>query len=894
MSKQPLCGETVLSTNGLIVGLGSQGFRLEVPAISGRSGEIIALIGGNATGKSTLLYTLATMHAPVDGTISYFVPDGHELKPYEFGARGHGLAGDSKLCGDFRNRHIGFGPQLPGLLSSLTLRENAALRTALGGWDAGSVDLLLERVGLREAVNQYPGVSSGGQVGRALLARALYGGPIVVILDESTSQVDARTAPDLLAMARAYARQGALVIFSCHDLHLAAAVADRFWLTVAQGGNGPAPLVFPFQDRDDPNCLDPWPDGTPRPILPPVNGCERSRAEVRTLADNLAAALSVYGRTAIPLAKEPPAPPSGGALPRRVVPRLATICRYAVRENMAPERRTARLAVLALVALAVACFASLRDLAQGVRANLDRKTPPHNPQINRIDAFASRPGRERPVITPDEIHQLKHKLAGLDSLSLIMERSSVEFHDAAGRTRKTTLVSYQPGDPHFAVVSPGERAQAPRGMIYLTSNPAPQPAAAVDQPVLFVPLRWLRKYYWRIGPDQPDGKYPTSIELSLGGVPIPESVQEDDPRMKGWRGIVSVPAVVVDFPDSVLRSDWKDDPNKLLASDGFLRRLTSWQTGWGFVLRGQGGIPLADDVPIVTEIRATIPGATSEWLKDNRIPRLASAPFAPVRTFEDGSELVLKLDPANRADHLMTESMARAVLADLVTEMKKIHAGDGELLAFQTVPSSALAPVLPPLPPGEYTRAELVFHNLGDVLPAEGVARQICPDLGFYVRYREAIEQFRAVRFIVDGGGILLEGAFVMALLFVVGMLAYLHAAAKTAETASLRVLGMPTRAAGRLFLAQLALLVLPACALGLALARAAAWAGNNFVARQIAPSAPGAAAAKVFASCQGQPLAGIIAVFAWSAIVLAACTCLSVRVAGGKSIAGDLQRGGY
>ena len=61
------------------------------------------------------------------------------------------------------------------------------------------------------------------------------------------------------------------------------------------------------------------------------------------------------------------------------------------------------------------------------------------------------------MITADEADRLRHRLAGVDSLSLVMERSSVEFHDAAGRVRKTTLVSYQPGDPHYAAVLPQDR-----------------------------------------------------------------------------------------------------------------------------------------------------------------------------------------------------------------------------------------------------------------------------------------------------------------------------------------------------------------------------------------------------------------------------------------------------
>jgi hypothetical protein len=222
----------------------------------------------------------------------------------------------------------------------------------------------------------------------------------------------------------------------------------------------------------------------------------------------------------------------------------------------------------------------------------------------------------------------------------------------------------------------------------------------------------------------------------------------------------------------------------------------------------------------------------------------------------DGEALILKLDPTNRPDQVLTRKEAEAKLAGF----KRMIESKKHMLVIEfakTLASSSLASVPPPLPEGQYDRALLRFRDLGDVLSGEDAARRCCPDLAYFVRYRSGIDKFQAVRFMVEGFSIVLDIAFVFAMLFVVGMLAYLHAVAKLAEAGVLRSFGLSSRGIGQLFLAQLGLLVLPSCVVGIALARAAAWLSNDWVAWRLAPPSPGDLVPAVFASGQGDALAG-------------------------------------
>jgi lipoprotein-releasing system ATP-binding protein len=146
-------------------------------------GESLALIGESGVGKSTLLYLLSGLDTPTSGTISY---NFRELR--RFAA--------SELA-EFRNREIGFVWQSHNLLPEFTAQENVMMPLLVRGAtqaEARSASLeKLAEVGLRDRAGHRAGELSGGEQQRVALARALVGKPSVLLADEPTGNLDART-----------------------------------------------------------------------------------------------------------------------------------------------------------------------------------------------------------------------------------------------------------------------------------------------------------------------------------------------------------------------------------------------------------------------------------------------------------------------------------------------------------------------------------------------------------------------------------------------------------------------------------------------------------------------------------------------------------------------------
>ncbi|MGW1751961.1 ABC transporter ATP-binding protein [Streptomyces sp. NPDC002092] len=179
-------------------------------------GEILTLVGPSGCGKSTLLRTLAGLLAPLAGDVGQ---DGHPLT---------GPAADRALIF-----------QEDALLPWRTLRANVELPLAIKGLPRAErrrqAEDWLERVGLAEQSRQLPHRVSGGQRGRAQLARALAGAPRAVLMDEPFGALDAQTRAGMQDLLVEVLRgTGATVVFVTHDVDEALFLGDR----VALLGNG--------------------------------------------------------------------------------------------------------------------------------------------------------------------------------------------------------------------------------------------------------------------------------------------------------------------------------------------------------------------------------------------------------------------------------------------------------------------------------------------------------------------------------------------------------------------------------------------------------------------------------------------------------------------------------
>jgi iron complex transport system ATP-binding protein len=190
---------------------------LERVNFRGQSGEFVAVIGANGAGKSTLLAVLAGLLAPDSGTVSLDGRSMANLSRAEI-ARARAYLPQNPRCewpiAVERLIALGLTPALPAF-GGLPAKMQARVDDMLGAWD-----LVSHR-------GQAATTISGGELARAMLARASVGDPDILIADEPISGLDPRHALDTVARLRASALGGKLVIAAVHDLTMAARYATR-------------------------------------------------------------------------------------------------------------------------------------------------------------------------------------------------------------------------------------------------------------------------------------------------------------------------------------------------------------------------------------------------------------------------------------------------------------------------------------------------------------------------------------------------------------------------------------------------------------------------------------------------------------------------------------------
>lgn len=150
-------------------------------------GEMVSVVGKSGAGKSTLLHLLGTLDAPERGKIIY---------------EGANLVGlGSAALADFRNRQLGFVFQFHHLLPEFSALENVAMPAAIRRIPrAVARDRAAEAltdVGLGHRLEHKPGELSGGEQQRVALARALVLDPPLLLADEVTGNLDARTGEEI-------------------------------------------------------------------------------------------------------------------------------------------------------------------------------------------------------------------------------------------------------------------------------------------------------------------------------------------------------------------------------------------------------------------------------------------------------------------------------------------------------------------------------------------------------------------------------------------------------------------------------------------------------------------------------------------------------------------------
>jgi putative ABC transport system ATP-binding protein len=181
-------------------------------------GEFAAIIGPSGNGKSTLLNMITGIDHPTSGEV---LIDGQAI---------HRMSED-QLAG-WRSNAVGIVFQFFQLLPALTLLQNVILPMDFSGkWPAKEraerARHLLEMVGLSDQMEKLPGLVSGGQQQRAAIARALANDPPLIVADEPTGNLDARTSEDVYQLFLRLIEQGKTLVIVTHNNDLACRAARR-------------------------------------------------------------------------------------------------------------------------------------------------------------------------------------------------------------------------------------------------------------------------------------------------------------------------------------------------------------------------------------------------------------------------------------------------------------------------------------------------------------------------------------------------------------------------------------------------------------------------------------------------------------------------------------------
>ena len=187
-------------------------------------GEIVALLGRSGSGKSTLLNLLSGIDLPDAGSVSIAGKNLSKLSEQERTL--------------FRRHHIGFIYQSFNLVPSLTAAENIALVLELNGVAVAAAlqqaHTALASAGLADKAAQLPAKLSGGEQQRVAILRALVHKPALVLADEPTGSLDAKSGGAMLDLLRnSLQAAGATALLVTHSLRVAQC-ADRV-LTLENG-----------------------------------------------------------------------------------------------------------------------------------------------------------------------------------------------------------------------------------------------------------------------------------------------------------------------------------------------------------------------------------------------------------------------------------------------------------------------------------------------------------------------------------------------------------------------------------------------------------------------------------------------------------------------------------
>jgi len=215
-----LSDEPIIALDRFAIGYQKENVLLRNLTLTVNRGEMVALVGRNGTGKSTLLKSMIGLIKPLDGTCIY---EDSPFKEYSLPDRA---------------RMISFVSSQLTQLPSLTVSELVGLgRMPYTGWmgrlsarDETLIQQALSEVRLAPYAERRLECLSDGERQRAMIARALVQDTPLMVLDEPTAFLDIPNTYELVRLLSRFRDRGKSIIYSTHDLETAMQCADKMWV----------------------------------------------------------------------------------------------------------------------------------------------------------------------------------------------------------------------------------------------------------------------------------------------------------------------------------------------------------------------------------------------------------------------------------------------------------------------------------------------------------------------------------------------------------------------------------------------------------------------------------------------------------------------------------------
>lgn len=178
-------------------------------------GEFVAIVGPSGNGKSTLLNMMTGIDRPSSGEVFVTGQPLHTMSENQMAI--------------WRGEHLGIIFQFFQMLPSLSLMQNIILPMEFAGKYTRNERRdramgLLDLVGLADQANKLPGMVSGGQQQRAAIARSMANDPPMIVADEPTGNLDAKTANEVFNIFYKLVESGKTMLMVTHDRSLASRI----------------------------------------------------------------------------------------------------------------------------------------------------------------------------------------------------------------------------------------------------------------------------------------------------------------------------------------------------------------------------------------------------------------------------------------------------------------------------------------------------------------------------------------------------------------------------------------------------------------------------------------------------------------------------------------------